>query len=151
MVDFPLDDDHDYDFAPRPLDSRPPAGPIGEDEFYDYFYHYSPAWRRCRPHILSSAPNNSALGSLPKRKLVLDMEDGQREVFWGIYAVERRSFRWLLAYGCLCNVPGVIFFFLWLFQWKHASDLQDGSVPVMLSASLTAIFVALLYESRQIR
>lgn len=56
-----------------------------------------------------------------------------------------------MVYATLCNVPGVLFFFLWLFQWKRASDLQNASTPVMLSLSLTLGLVMLVYESRERR
>jgi hypothetical protein len=35
----------------------------------------------------------------------------------------------------------VIFFFLWLYQWGHGSDMQGASVPVNLSLSLTMGFL----------
>lgn len=79
------------------------------------------------------------------------MDDGEREYFYGLYARERRSFFRVMIYMSLCNVPGVVFFFLWLFKWGHDSDLQNASIPVMLSLSFTLGFVMLVYESRERR
>ena len=94
--------------------------------------------------------SQAAIARLPKRKTPLNMHDGNRELFWGIYARERRSIARVLAYGTLANVPGIVFFFLWLFRWDHASDLQNAAVPVGMSLSLTMLFVALLFESREV-
>ena len=76
------------------------------------------------------------------------MQNGVRETFWGVYARERRSAARVSIYGLLANSPGIVFF-LWLFQWKHESDLQNGTVPVGLSLSLTMLFVAFVYETRE--
>jgi len=137
--------------------NRPPLGPIGKIEFYDYFYHLHQAssltsryWQFFTPqYLLKGLPDASSVQHLPKKTSQLHENDGSRELFWGLYAVERRAFAWVFAYGCLCNAPGAIFFFLWLFRWGHAADLQNASVPVQLSLSLTICFVALLYDSRK--
>jgi len=89
------------------------------------------------------------LDLLPKRTYALELDvDNKREIFWGILAHERRAFAWVLAYFCLCNTPATIFFFLWLFEFHHATALQNAVVPLLLSLSLTAEFIAVLYESR---
>lgn len=153
VVDFPDSDNHDYEFSPRPMDPKPPEGPISQEEFYDHFYrscHPCHTWHmHRRQQLLFTRVNTSAMESLPKRKMELEMDDGKREAFWGLYAIERRCFAWVLAYTCLCNLPGVIFFFLYLFAWKHGWDLQDAAVPIQLSLSLTVAYAALLYESRE--
>lgn len=156
-IDFPLDDNTEYEFSPCPMDSisRPPDGPITAGEFHDHFYracYPCHTWHQHqRQRRLFSQLNTSAIQSLPKRKQELETHDGKREVFWGIYARERRCFAWVLGYGCLCNLPGVIFFFLWLFRWGHVSDLQNASVPVGLSLSLTIFLVGLLFADGQSR
>ena len=85
---------------------------------------------------------------MPKKKHEICLDSGHSEIFWGLLAVERRSTAYLLAYCVLCNSPGIIFFFLWLFQWKHAADLQDGAIPIQLSLSLTLGFLGLVYGTR---
>lgn len=153
MVDFPLDSDVTYEFTPRPMVQRPPEGPVTEGEFRAHFYGASsrnyPWHRHQQQEILFNPSNKSALQSLPKKIQTVEIEDGERETFWGIYARERREFIWVFAYICLCNLPGVLFFFLWLFPWGHISDIQNAAVPIQLSLSLSICFVALLYESRE--
>lgn len=90
-----------------------------------------------------------AIDVLPKRIDPLRLEDGKREIFWGIYARERRSFARIATYGLLANLPSIVFFFLWLLQWKHASDLNAAAVPFVLTMSLLALALVLLLESRE--
>ncbi|KAF1817812.1 uncharacterized protein K489DRAFT_328756 [Dissoconium aciculare CBS 342.82] len=151
-VDFPLDADLTYDFTPRPIDFRPPSGPIPKSQFHAHFYNphsNNRTWRSfCLDRIAPELLKNEHLKSLPKRRQVI-VQDSKREIFWGIYAREKRCFGWVLTYGVVCNFPGLLFFFLWIFEWQHASDLQNASVPVQLSLSLTICYAALLYESRE--
>ena len=76
------------------------------------------------------------------------MDDRLTELFYGLYAKERRSFARVAVYACLCNLPGVIFFFLWLFRWGHDADLQNASVPLTLWLSLTLGFAAVAFGTR---
>lgn len=89
-----------------------------------------------------------ALDAVPKRLVQINMDDGVDEYFFGLYAKEERSFFRVAAYACLCNLPGIIFFFLWLFQWGHGADLQGASVPLTLSLSLTLGFAAVVFGTR---
>ena len=89
-----------------------------------------------------------ALEAVPKRHTQVNMDDGLTELFYGLYAKERRSFVRVAVYACLCNLPGVVFFFLWLFQWGHGADLQSASVPLTLSLSLTLGFAAVVFGTR---
>jgi len=78
----------------------------------------------------------------------LELDANTREEFWGILAQEQRAFAWVLVYFFLCNTPGTIFFFLWLFDLHHAADLSDAIAPLTLSLFLTGGFIAILFESR---
>lgn len=153
-VDFPPADDENYEFQPRPVDPLPPLGPISKEEFSDRFYTYCEdcchRWhqeqmRRWLPGLY----DKEAIRALPKRKTALEMEDGKRELFWGLLVKEQRSAAMVLAYLVLCNTPSVIFFFLWLFEWGHVSDLQNASVPPMISLSLTLGFVGWIFQTRE--
>lgn len=62
---------------------------------------------------------------------------------------ELRSAAVVLAHLALFNVPGVIFFFLWLFHWGHGSDLQNAAVLPMVSLSLTFGFVGWLFRNHE--
>ncbi|KAM3413956.1 hypothetical protein BST61_g10625 [Cercospora zeina] len=159
IISFPADSDSEYEFLPKPMSAimRPPLGPIAEGEFRDFFYGKikdinmnSRSWRLFRrQQLLGTIPNTGAVSLLPKKLRELHMSDGSRQPLWGLYAVERRSFIRVVAYFVLCNSPGLTFFFLWLFRWGHAGDLQNGTVPVQLSLSLTVGFVALIYGTRE--
>ena len=99
-------------------------------------------WLRC-------LYDKEAIKALPKRRMALEMEDGKRELFWGLLVRERRSGAILFAYICLFNLPGVVFFFLWLFYWGHGSDLQNASVPSLTSLSLPIGFASWVFQSRE--
>jgi len=153
-VAFPEQDDLEYDFIPRVPNPAPPDGPVSSDEFRDHYYlpdclsfH---SWRRYqlrfRGHF--NKITREDLEALPKRHTQVDMDDGLSELFYGLYAKERRSFARVAAYACLCNLPGVAFFFLWLFRWGHGADLQNASVPLTLSLSLTLGFAAVVFGTR---
>lgn len=149
-VSFPADTDLMYDCESSPPETRPPEGPISQGEFRDRFYqcYACHSWHRHRRRIFLDLDEDSALKALPKRKQELEMEDGQREIFWGIYAQERRCFGWVCAYAALANAPGFIFFFLWLFHWKHGSDLQGASVLAQISISLSIVFVGAIWADK---
>jgi hypothetical protein len=153
-VAFPDRNDRMYHFLPRNPTPPPPNGPISKEQFQDHYYlPHCPClydWRRyqlgCRGH--SNRANRVALDAVPKRLERIDMDNGVDEHFYGLYAIEQRSFLRVAIYAFLCNLPGVIFFFLWLFQWQHASDLQNASVPLTLSLSLTLGFAAVVFGTR---
>ena len=73
------------------------------------------------------------------------MDDGQRERFWGLYARERICLAWVGAYALIANLPGMIFVFLWLFQWHHSVDLQGASTLAQISVALSIGFVGALW------
>ena len=98
--------------------------------------------------VLFNTNDDYVLRALPKRKEMLEMADGKREYFWGIYAKERRCFRWVAAYATLANVPGLVFVFLWLFQWKHAGDLQGATVLAQVSMALSIAFVGAIWADK---
>ena len=156
-IGFPDDTDLTYDFSPRPPEYMPPDGPISHDEFhFHYYYDHCPSylsWKRwfATSYFTTTGPSvasRTALDAVPKRKSELNKEDGKRELFYGLYAKEARSAFRVVMYISLCNIPGVLFFFLWLYQWGHGSDLQGASVPVNLSLSLTLGFLGWLYWTR---
>ncbi|KAF2715847.1 hypothetical protein K431DRAFT_192443, partial [Polychaeton citri CBS 116435] len=143
--DFPPNDEYNYDFVPRPLHtaSRPPSGPIWATDFRHNYYgcpHHCHSWHRHR-YRKARWQSRDDIQRLPQRVFCINLDDGQREVFWGLYARETREYVWILAYGIFANVPGTIFFFLWLFGWGHSSDLQNAAVPLTFSTTLTILFL----------
>jgi hypothetical protein len=154
-IAFPEPSDPLYHYLPKPLDTLqlPPHGPISHDEFHlHYYYEFCPSmfsWERWhRREIGLSLVENGALEVAPKRVVKLDMQNGGREQFYGLYAKEARSAQRVAIYMALCCLPGVIFFFLWLYQWGHGTDLQGASVPVQLSLTLVAGYLGVLYWTR---
>jgi hypothetical protein len=155
-IGFPNDDDQMYHFLPRKPSPPPPNGPVSREQFQDHYYlDHCPSlhdWRRyqfkTRGHF--NKVNRVALDAVPKRIVQIDMDDGVDEHFFGLCAKEERSFLRVAVYACLCNLPGVVFFFLWLFQWGHGADLQNASVPLSLSLSLTLGFAAVVFGTREI-
>ena len=85
--------------------------------------------------------------AVPKRHTQVNMDVGLTELFYGLYAKERRSFARVAVYACLCKLPGVVFLFLWLFRWDHEAGLQNASVPLTLSLSLNLGFVAVVFST----
>jgi hypothetical protein len=77
---------------------------------------------------------------LPKRDSHLEERDSSREVFWGLYIVEKRSTTMLVMYSVVFLVPSFYFLFAWLFQWSHYGDLQNASVPLSVSIGLLGTF-----------
>ena len=152
-VAFPEAFDLLYQYEPRPPIELPPDGPISHDEFREhYYYKLCPplwSWERWHTrHFGLSTADKEALEAVPKRVVKLDMENGKREHFYGLYAKEARSALRVAIYVAICNLPGFVFFFLWLYQWKHGSDLQGAAVPAELSLSLTVGFIGVLYWTR---
>jgi fatty acid desaturase len=96
---------------------------------------------------LPTLVDTDAVQKLPKRKAALELQDGKRGFFWGLLIREKRSDLVISLYVLLFNIPGLVFFFLWLFVWGHDSDLQNAAVPVLTSLSLTIGFVGLLYSN----
>lgn len=159
-ISYPPANSSDYDFSPRVPYPSPPVGPVSAYEFRDRFYkscdhphgwylHWLQRMRHLRTSSNTIPDARDVIPLLPKKLEELNMDDGKRELFWGLYARERRGFAWVLAYGLLCNLPAIIFFFLWLFQWGHGSDLQNASVPLTMSISLSLFFLAMLREERE--
>jgi hypothetical protein len=152
---FPKHDDSDYLFEPRWPSPAPPHGPISVEEFRDHYYLndcpslYTWARYQRRYHGHFNKVVREALESFPKKKNTqINMEDGVSERFYGLHAKEQRSAFRVTVYACLCNLPGVIFLFLWLFQWGHDYDLQNASQLLTLSLSFTLGFAAIVFGTR---
>jgi hypothetical protein len=153
-IGFPSATDQMYHFLPRKPRPPPPKGPISREQFQDHYYlNHCPSlydWRRYqlsyRGHF--NKVNRVALDAVPKRLVQINMDDGVDEHFFGLYAKEERSFAHVAVYAGVCNLPGVVFFFLWLFRWGHGADLQNASVPLTLSLSLTLGFAAVVFGTR---
>ncbi|KAF2168819.1 hypothetical protein M409DRAFT_20835 [Zasmidium cellare ATCC 36951] len=150
-MDYPQDQHPEYEFAPDPLaeHSRPPHGPIGPLQFFNYFYRCKDdSWYLFqRQRLFPNRVKADSLKALPKHKRELDMSDDQTVLFWGIYAKENRWAIWVFAYIFLFNVSWILFAILWMFPWGHRADLQNGFVPLGISITSTMGFLALMVAS----
>ncbi|KAI9375926.1 hypothetical protein BJX61DRAFT_41672 [Aspergillus egyptiacus] len=147
--DYPDPDHVNYDYTPRPMDIIPS---ISMHEFYARFYScYRPnSWSVHSFHTCKRASGHAkdAIHLLPKKKTPLEEYGDKRQNFWGIYAQELISFRWVLAYNIICMLPVVIFFFVWIFG--YAGDLQNAGTPFAMTAGLLAIFWTVFHFQKDI-
>ncbi|RSL88897.1 hypothetical protein CEP51_001518 [Fusarium floridanum] len=126
-----------YFYMPRPMDDEPP---ISTHEFYDRFY------KRITPEQLRAAHgslynDHDAVDRIPQKEGLDDIAANGRPQFWGIIAREKKSGTRMLIYIFLSSLPGLIFFFLWLFVLDK-DGLQDASTLLMISFTLLGILYA---------
>ncbi|KAH7409342.1 hypothetical protein BKA64DRAFT_393870 [Cadophora sp. MPI-SDFR-AT-0126] len=89
-----------------------------------------------------------ALERIPKRKEAFELKVGTREQAWGLLTQYSISALLLLVYLIICFVPFVGFWVWW--QLKHPGDLQNASTPLMVFATLLAVwFASLVYLKGQ--
>uniref|UniRef100_A0A4E9E9G8 Uncharacterized protein n=1 Tax=Gibberella zeae TaxID=5518 RepID=A0A4E9E9G8_GIBZA len=127
--------DKDYYYQPRPLDEPP----LSRHEFYDRFHGRidSEACIVTRQRICNEC---DAVDRIPQKKELGSFIGEKRPRFYGIIAREKKSGLRVVVYILVSCIPGLMFFFLWLF-WKRES-LQEASVLLMLSFSLLGILYA---------
>ncbi|KAH8659401.1 hypothetical protein BGZ61DRAFT_370541 [Ilyonectria robusta] len=134
---------NDYTFEPIPPNPMPP---ITKNEFKCRFYY---CFRRGEPHRhyfgfrqcpKRYTPLRSALSRIPKRNFCLDKKGQNREIFWGLLAVERPSAFKVAVYHVLILIGPVMFWFLWLFFWGHSGDLQNAAIPFLTVCTLLSMF-----------
>lgn len=124
--------------------------PICEHEFEKRFYAcYQPSpllhwYHRCRG---AKGHSYDLLNLLPKKKS--DFEEGgdKRERFWGIYAREKISLRWVLLYNFICLLPMGVFFVVWIVPLRRTTDLQSAAVPLSIMIALQSLFWSLFLSS----
>jgi hypothetical protein len=155
---YPDLSNEDYTYRPKPINDMPP---ISEHEFHKRFYSSNPfkLFHGHPFHRYSKYKCNKVnrkghcreiLELLPKKLSQLDESSDQREFFWGIYAREVVCLRWVLFYNIICMLPLMwFFFFMWIFQWGHTSDLQDASMPITMMIGLLSVFWSVFLGSLQ--
>ena len=74
------------------------------------------------------------------------MDDGARECFFGLLAVEVFSYSWAAVYVVLVQMPWIVLFLVWIYALKHPADLQNAAVPITISLALTGILIAVLVK-----
>jgi hypothetical protein len=128
--------------------------PISEHEFEKRFY----ACHKPRPllhlHHKCNRPgahSSDILKFLPKKRTELEEAGDKREDFWGIYACESISLRWVIFYNLICISPLLAFFVAWVIPKGHVSDLQNPSIPVSMMASMLSLFWSVFISSLPFR
>lgn len=119
------------------MDREPP---ISKHEFYDRFYRRVEL-EDCILQRSDRCAERDAVERIPQKKIPFDSTCGGRPQFYGIIARERKSGLRMLIYVFASSIPGVIFLFLWLFQWDHDS-LQDAFGLLMASFTLLGLLYA---------
>lgn len=136
-IGIPAKDDQGYFNVPRPMDREPP---ISRHEFYDRFYK-KVKFEDCIVQRSGPCMEQDAVERIPqKNDLITTIGDARLE-FYGIIAREKKSGLRMSGYILLSSTPGIIFFFLWMFQWDHDS-LQDASFLLMASFTLLGLLYA---------
>jgi hypothetical protein len=121
------------------MDREPP---ISRHEFRDRFYQkVRDELCLSRNHGTTLCSDHDAVERIPQKKDSVSDAAQPRSQFYGIVAREKKSALAILAYIIASSVPGLIFFFLWVFQWGH-DNLSDASVLLMLSFTLLGILYA---------
>jgi hypothetical protein len=145
--EFPGPQQISYHYFPKPISPDPPISP---HEFNHWFLHHgwcsvisqkiSKRLYKTASYKIGGFENVVVSEKLPKRDIHLEERDSSREIFWGLYIIEKRSTMMLVIYSVIFMMPSFYFLFAWLFQWSHYGDLQNASVPVSLSFGLLGTF-----------
>ncbi|KAI1409804.1 hypothetical protein F5Y13DRAFT_88541 [Hypoxylon sp. FL1857] len=146
---FPEATNPDYDYRPKPMDNIPP---VSEHEFQKRFYTcYKPHPLRHWYHKCKSLGTHSydILELFPKKKTELEEGGDKREIFWGIYAREIISLRWVLIYNLVCISPMLVFFTVWILPLGQSTDLQNPSVPFSMMLGTLSLFWSIFLSSLQ--
>ncbi|KAI1374084.1 hypothetical protein F4677DRAFT_447730 [Hypoxylon crocopeplum] len=146
---FPEATNADYEYRPRPMDSIPP---VSEHEFRKRFYACpKPQPLRHWYHRCKALGTHSydILEFFPKKKTELEEGGDKRENFWGIYAREIISLRWVLFYNFLCVLPMLAFFTVWILPAGYSTDLQNASVPFTMMLGMLSLFWSVFLSSLQ--
>ncbi|CAI7654833.1 unnamed protein product [Penicillium crustosum] len=146
---FPDHANVDYEYQPKPMDNIPP---ISEHEFMKRFYachkprpllHLHHQCRKLKAH------SSDILKFLPKKRTELEEAGNKREDFWGIYARESISLRWIILYNLVCVSPLLAFLLAWIVPRGLVTDLQNPSIPLSMMIAMLSLFWSVYLGSLQ--
>ncbi|KAI0120322.1 hypothetical protein F4776DRAFT_633767 [Hypoxylon sp. NC0597] len=146
---FPEHTNTDYEYQPKPMDNIPP---VSEHEFQKRFYacHKSRPlhhwYHKCKP---LGSHSYDILDLFPKKKTEFEEGGDKREIFWGIYAREIISLRWVLTYNLVCVFPMLAFLLVWIIPAGQDTDLQNPSVPFSMMLGFLSLFWSIFLSSLQ--
>jgi hypothetical protein len=84
-------------------------------------------------------PTDHSLRLIPKKKTEWDIYENYRGEAWGLTPFELPCFIGFMAYFVLSVIVPIIFWALWLSIWNHKADLQNASVPALVTLALWAL------------
>lgn len=90
-----------------------------------------------------------AYQALPKRTQPIKLETAHPEVFFGLYAREKRSFFGFCVWFFVLLLAPALFFFLWLYCFGKSSELPIAAVPLSITLPSLALLFAQLVHSRE--
>jgi hypothetical protein len=133
-----------YVFEPNALN---PSCPISPDEFkrrFDLCYRSKHGrhrhWPWFRPCRKPSRPKRDNLDLIPKRRTNVIEDSDASDLFWGLLAVEHLNF-WVVAiYQVLFVCGPIVFGSLWISVMGHHGDLQNSSIPTVMTLALMSAF-----------
>ncbi|KAI2464067.1 hypothetical protein F4781DRAFT_414221 [Annulohypoxylon bovei var. microspora] len=146
---FPEVANTDYEYEPRPMNFIPP---VSQHEFETRFYACDSSqplrhwYHKC---MVYGCQSYDILNLLPKKKTALEEAGDKREYFWGIYAREMVSFRWVIFYNVVCALPMLILFITWIVPAGKETDLQNASVPLTMVLTMLSLFWSIFLSSLQ--
>jgi hypothetical protein len=139
----------DYEYQPKPMENIPP---VSEHEFKKRFYachQPKPFLHWYHTCIKLGLQSSDLLELLPKKKTEFEEGGDKREDFWGIYAREIISLRWVLFYNFICMLPMLAFFIVWVVPRGYSTDLQNPSVPFSMMIGMLSLFWSVFLSSLQ--
>jgi len=97
--------------------------------------------RQCRPGEFD------LLLEIPKRDAEVDLENDTSDIFWGLYALENPSMRYVVFWMFVFNSWAFVMAFIWLFRLKHSNDLNGALTMLAISLPFTgALFVSIMQQ-----
>jgi uncharacterized membrane protein (DUF485 family) len=149
---FPSESEPDYEFIPAPPRPSPPHGPITQAEFWDCFHRSGKRYFRWQAawETMFCENDDQAYQTLPTGTKAIHLEKLGKEMFYGLYAKEKRSFARFLAYFFLCFfIPGLVFFTVYLAKQQKASELPSAGWPLTVALTLVSILMGELVHSHE--
>lgn len=80
-----------------------------------------------------------ALQRIPKRDIEVTEQGDERDLFWGLLAVDEISFVFVACYHFVLLMPALGFWTYWM-ATGHAADLQNATVPFLAAIGCLSLF-----------
>jgi hypothetical protein len=80
-----------------------------------------------------------ALQRIPKRDIEVMEHGDERDLFWGLLAVDEISFFVVAIYHVVLLLPSLLFWVYWMLV-GHPADFQNASVPFFAGLGCLSLF-----------